>query len=73
MAEFHRKTRGIVVLHRCMLNQQTWHSTDALSGYQAHLANQGCVDPKLGARDLDGAGCQEQNQLPTEWLAASQG
>ena len=43
MAEFHRKTRGIVVLHRCLLNQQTWHSTDALSGYQAHLANQGCV------------------------------
>ena len=24
------------------------------------------LDPKLGARDLDGAGCQEQNQLPTE-------
>jgi hypothetical protein len=28
MAEFHRKTRGIVVLHRCMLNPSdgTFHS-----------------------------------------------
>jgi hypothetical protein len=41
-------------------------SSDRLIEWLPGLVDSMRVDPRLGARNLDGAECREQNQLPTE-------
>ena len=43
MAEFHRKTRGIVVLHRCMLNPADGTFHDGRLYQVLIIANQHCA------------------------------
>jgi hypothetical protein len=41
MEEFHRKTRGIVVLHRCMLNPSTTYTNNAARARRIRSENPG--------------------------------
>ncbi len=63
MAEFHRKTRGIVVLHRCMLNPAdgTFHSL-VLFLLGASLPHLGALSHNRDAKSYQHEPCRECTQ-----------